>query len=284
MAWSVAVILYQKSGDRVPLAALNLFKNLFATLLFFLTVLVLGESAPEGIDWRHYAILLGSGILGVGVADLFFLMCLKRIGAGRQAIVSTAYSPPIIFLSWLFLGESLTGMQLLGVTFILGAVLAVGMTREADGSEDFGRLRSGVFWGVAACFVQAISILMVKPFLAEWPLLWTTAWRMMGGLLSTVVMIALAKKEERTLAPFRQSSTWKVLLPAIVIGSYISLILWMAGFKYTDASIAAPLNQTSTLFTFILAAILLHEPVTLRRVGGLVLGLMGIALVTFFGG
>jgi drug/metabolite transporter (DMT)-like permease len=51
--------------------------------------------------------------------------------------------------------------------------------------------------------------------------------------------------------------------------------------KYTQASIAAALNQTSTLWTFILAALILKEPVTWLRVVGLGLGLAGVFLVTF---
>ncbi len=284
LAWSFAVILYQKSGERVPLATLNLCKNIVATGLFAVTLLVIGGGAPEGIGWRHYLLLLASGVLGVGVADLFFLMCLNRLGAGRQAIVNTAYSPPIILFSWLFLGESLSLLQGLGVLLILTAVLIVGLTRDQPGTRRVGTLTGGILCGLCACVTQAVSILMVKPFLDEWPLVWTTTWRMAGGLIATIVMLSLATPDQRKLSSLRERGTWAVMLPAMVIGSFLSLLMWMAGFKYTDASIAAPLNQTATLFTFVLAVVLLHEPVTLRRVSGLVCGMVGVALVTFLGG
>jgi len=283
LAWSVAVILFQKSGESVPPAALNLFKNLVGLALFAITWLALGGGAAEGVDWRHYALLLGSGVVGVGLADLFFLMCLNRLGAGRQAIVNTAYSPPIILLSWIFLGEALSAWQLIGVALILCAVLIVGLTKDSIGARRVGTVGGGILCGLAACLAQAVSIVMVKPFLDDWPLIWTTTWRLFGGVLACLVMIAAAKPEERDLAPFRQPSTWRVMFPAVVIGTYLSLLLWMAGFKYTDASVAAPLNQTATLFTFALAVIWLGEPVTRRRVGGLLCGMVGVALVTFLG-
>lgn len=283
LAWSFAVILYQKSGERVSVAGMNLFKNIVATSLFALTWVFVGAVTPEGIEFWHYGLLLLSGVIGVGVADLYFLMCLNRLGAGRQAIVNTAYSPPIIFLSWIFLGESLTLMQVVGVAMILAAVLIVGLTKDS-GRRKVGTLTGGILCGLTACFAQAISILIVKPYLEDWPLVWTTMWRMLGGLVSTVVMIGLANREQRDLTPFRQSATWKVLLPATVVGSFLSLLMWMAGFKYTDASVAAPLNQTATLFTFVLAVLILKEPVTARRLSGLVCGMAGVALVTFLGG
>jgi drug/metabolite transporter (DMT)-like permease len=51
--------------------------------------------------------------------------------------------------------------------------------------------------------------------------------------------------------------------------------------KYTQASIAAALNQTANVFIFIFAALLLREPITRRRTLGIVLGFTGAVLVSF---
>jgi DME family drug/metabolite transporter len=122
---------------------------------------------------------------------------------------------------------------------------------------------------------------MVKPFLAEWPLIWTTSWRMLGGLLATVVMVIFTRSENRGLGALKDRAALRVMVPATLIGSCVSLLLWMAGFKYADASVSAALGQTATLYTFVLAVVLLGEPLTSRRVGGLVCGMTGVAFVTF---
>ena len=279
LAWSIAVILFRKTGEAVSPLVLNFFKSVVALVGFAALLVVTGEVAPEGVDGGDYALLLFSGLIGVGLADLFFFMCLNRVGAGRQAIVNTAYSPPIILLSWLLLGERLTVWQLVGVGLILVAVLLVGKTKGAAGEN----VVAGVLWGVAACVSQAISIVMVKPFLDDWPVVWTTFWRMLGGVIGTTTMLAFARAENRQLGQLRQPAVWRVMLPATLIGSLLSQWLWMAGFKYADASVAAALNQTATLFTFVLAVLILHEPVNRRRLAGLACGMGGVALVTFLG-
>lgn len=289
LCWSFAVILFRVTGESVPPVALNLYKNVVATLLFGATLLGLvlftGEGgAPQGVEPWHYGLLLLSGLIGVGIADLFFFMCLNRVGAGRQAIVNTAYSPPIILLSWWLLGERMTALQFLGVAAILAAVLFVGMTRQRPGEAEPRVLVIGILYGLAGSISQAVSIVMVKPFMGEWPLVWTTFWRILGGLVAALLMAWWARPERRGLESLRGPRTWRVMLPATVLGSYVSLLMWMAGFKFADASVAAALNQTSTLFTFVLAAVLLREPVTARRLLGLLCGLLGVVLVTFFGG
>jgi len=59
------------------------------------------------------------------------------------------------------------------------------------------------------------------------------------------------------------------------------MVLWLAGMKYTLASIASALNQTSNIFVFTFAALLLREPINLQRVIGILLGVSGALLVTF---
>jgi drug/metabolite transporter (DMT)-like permease len=59
------------------------------------------------------------------------------------------------------------------------------------------------------------------------------------------------------------------------------MFVWLAGMKYTQASIASALNQTSTIFIFIFAAILLKERITLGRIIGIILAFFGTFLVLF---
>jgi drug/metabolite transporter (DMT)-like permease len=53
------------------------------------------------------------------------------------------------------------------------------------------------------------------------------------------------------------------------------MLAWLAGFKYTLVSVAAILNQLATIFTFVLAAIFLKEPVTLSRLVAIALAATG---------
>jgi len=51
--------------------------------------------------------------------------------------------------------------------------------------------------------------------------------------------------------------------------------------KYTNTGTAAILNQTSTIYVIIFAAIFLGEPFTKRKAVSVAIALAGIALVTF---
>jgi len=281
VCWSVAVILFRRTGETVPALALNLFKNILAVALFFGTLFVLRMGAFRDVPGSDYVLLLASGALGIGLADTFMFMTLNRVGAGLQAILTTSYSPSIILLSYLFIGERLGGVQLLGVLFILSAVLSVTWMGGPKAQISRRTLAAGILFGLLATSTQAVSIVMIKPILSEMPLIWANCWRLVGGLAMSVLLLPLLPQRAKALATLRDVRVWPVMVPGAVMGSYVSLILWLAGMKYTLASIASALNQTATLWTFLLAALILHEPVTRRRVAGLLAGVVGVALVTF---
>ena len=281
VCWSYATILFRRSGRTVPPLALNLFKNLLALVLFVVTLFVL-RTWPEGpISNNDRVLLLVSGAIGIGVSDVLFFMTLNRVGAGLQAIITTSYSPSIILLSVLFLHERLSAGQVGGVLLILLAVSVVAYTRSADDGLHRRTLARGVIFGLLSTATQAVSIVMVKPLLSRSPLLWANSWRLVGGVIASAAIFALLPARRQELSTIRNPAGWWVLVPGAVMGSYVSLLFWLGGMKFTQASTAAALNQTATLWTFVLAAVMLKEPISRGRVAALALGMAGVALVTF---
>ena len=137
-----------------------------------------------------------------------------------------------------------------------------------------------ILFGLGGDLTQGVAIVMIKPFLDEIGLLEATWWRLLGGLAISFVMIWFLPGQRGTLRSLLDRSAWPIMLGASFVGTYLSLLFWMGGMKYADASIAAALNQTATLFTFILAVLILKEPVTRRRLAGLALGAVGVLMVT----
>jgi ferrous iron transport protein B len=74
---------------------------------------------------------------------------------------------------------------------------------------------------------------------------------------------------------------WRLLLPAAFLGSWVSALLWLGGFFYAPAGTAAVLNQTTTVFTLILGAMIPNTPLLpfVRLQGVVMFGLLitGIA-------
>ncbi len=276
--WAMAVVLFKKSGDVLEPIALNLLKNSLGLVLVAASALGAGTSTHEA-SLTDYAILLGSGALGIGIADTLLFAGLNLTGATHQAIVETIYSPSVIVLSYFMLGEVLETRQALGGAFILAAVLIASVRHEGHTLPRSAYAR-GLLLGGSAMMLMAFAIVWVKPVLERHDVLFSTGVRLTGGLLALALMALSSPQRRRTTyAAFRPQAAWRFAIPGAFLGTYVSLLCWIASFKYSDASVAALLNQTSTLFIVLLAATFLREPLTGRVIIAVGLALTGSVIV-----
>ncbi len=276
--WAFAVILFKKSGETVHPIALNLFKNILGIILFFLTMLVVGQSLFWPASIKLYLLFVISGILGMAIADTLYFMCLNNIGAGLLAIVSSLHSPSIIILSFIFLGESLTIIQTVGVVLIVIAIL---LTLRIKHNTQITRQKLfwGILYGVLSVIATAIGVVIIKPHLNQVPLLWAIEIRLIAGFISLVIITLFLPMRNKIFSSLKTIHGIGYSIGGTFFGTYLSLLIWLAGMKYTSASIASALNQTSSVFVFIFAAIILKERITIQKSISLLLAIIGVFLV-----
>ncbi len=278
LSWAIAVVLFKKSGDAIEPLALNLLKNCLGLGLVLISAMFANTSASHA-TLSDILVLLASGALGIGIADTLLFAGLNRTGAAHQAIVETIYSPAVVLFSFFMLGEVLSPVQALGGLCILGAVGIASMRPSTSLSKPANQL-AGLLLGGSSMVLMAFAIVWVKPVLERHDVLFSTGMRLTGGLIALAVMALTSQRRRSNVsAAFRPQFAWRFALPGALFGTYLSLLCWIAAFKYAEAGVVALLNQTSTLFIVILAAKYLREPLTARIVVAVGLALTGSVIV-----
>jgi len=276
--WAIAVILFRKSGETVSPLALNLFRVGFSSLLFGAVLIITGRPVWGVVPLEDYLILMASGVIAIAISDTLFHMCLNRVGAGVNAIVDALYSPFVIVIAWFMLGERLGFWQFAGMGLIMAAVIVATRVKPPP-NTDRRTLITGVLYGVAAMATLSFGIVLAKPVLAHTDVVWATSIRQFGSLLVLAPLALISRDRRQHFAVFRPQQNWRYMLPGTFLGSFLALMFWIAGMKLTEAGKAAILNQTSTIYILILAAVFLKEPFTWRRGVAAVLALGGIMMV-----
>ncbi len=281
--WAVALVLFKRTGERVTPIALNLFKNVVGLVLLGGTLLVLGEGFES---LRRYpladiGILMLSGFIGITLADTIFLEALNTLGVGLISIVECLYSPCVMLFAFVLLAERMSGWDYVGAVLILTGVLV-----SSRHTPPVGRTRRQLVVGIAgaavAMVMMAFGIVIAKPVLEidDFPVIWAAAVRLLVGTVALAVITLASPARKAHWSVFRPSSVWKFSVPASIFGAYVSMILWIAGFKYAQASIAGVLNQMTVVFAMILAAIFLREGFDRRKCIAAALALSGAVIVT----
>lgn len=285
LAWAVGVIIYKRLGEQLPPLKLCLLKNLIVLMLIIVTIAFLASPAAPtlglerlpypAIDGFTAVIILASGVIGIAAADTLYLRALNTLGAGRMGVVGNLYSPFVIALSFAFLGERLAPVQIVGFVLVMTGVLLVNAP-DRLGQVDGASLRKGVLTGALSVALMAVAIVMVKRILETESFWWVVLLRVTGAVFGLVTLVALSPSLRamwRTSAP---PTRWGVLIVAAFVGQYLSMTLWLAGYKYADASVASVLNESASIFIVIFAAMFLGEALNRRRVLGVIVTFAGV--------
>lgn len=125
----------------------------------------------------------------------------------------------------------------------------------------------GLIWGSSFLWIK-IAVQDTGPFTL-------VAFRLLFGLLGLVVIMLVSKqaipRDRRTLLAFFFMGVFNTALP-------FTLIAW--GETKIDSGLASILNGTVPLFTIIIAHLWLHDDkITLPRIGGLIIGFIGVVIL-----
>lgn len=280
LVWAVAMVLLKRSGESLSPFGLNLFRVSVTSILFLLTLPLMGTPLLlPGAGWEDYLRLFLSGVIAIAISDTLFHKSLNLVGAGIAAVVDCLYPPFTVLLAWIWLGETMGARQLLGMGLVLGGVLAAAWHAPRAGTQR-SQLVKGVLLGALAMLTLAIGLIVAKPVLNRQPVVWSTAIRQLSCLAVLLPVAVFSPRRKEYLSALLPSARWKIYLPGAALGSYVALMCWLAGMKYTKVGIAATLNQTSTIYVLLLAALFLKEPLTRRKVAASIVALGGILLVT----
>ncbi len=278
VVWALAVVFFRRSGETVPPLAMNLFRVALSSGLFLVTLALRRQPLLGVAPAADYVRLAASGIIAIAVADTLFHACLNRVGAGINAIIDTLYAPFALLFALLMLGETVGPWQLGGMALIIGGVLTA--TRvEAPRGTTRSTLLAGILLGVGSMAALTFGIVLAKPALEHNDVLWATTVRQLASLAVLLPAALIHPERRRYVRALRPQASWRFTVPGTVLGSYVSLLFWIAGMKYAAVGTAAVLNQTSTIYILVFASLFLGERFTRRKALAAALALGGVLLV-----
>ena len=276
LLWAFAVICYRKAGDHINVSAMNLFKISLTLVLMIPTLYFTDGLMPPDLSAADWGLLLISGFFGIMLADLFYLRALQLIGAGLTGLTGSLYSPFVVFLSFFYLGERLNSWQIMGMALVMIGVIVISYRRKSLLIEH-PPIRGFVFAALGV-FFTALGIVIIKPVTTDIPFFWIIFIRTIGGVITMFLFNILLRKNLNPLAAMRSAGKYWLLVGAL-LGQYLSTMVWVAGYKYTSASVASILNETASVFILFLGWLILKEAVNRRKIVGALISIAGVLLV-----
>lgn len=239
-------------------------------LLALAVARMLGAPLPRTRrDWTAVVVL---GVLGNAVYLGCTYVALRHLASGVGAIVASTNPLTLALVAPWLLRERLTPAKLAGMLLGFGGVVWIMLVRTGSGGAEPGDVAiafAGVLGSVA-------STIVFKRWCADLDLRAVNSVQLFAA---GIVLLPLAVLFEG--APHAAWS-WQLVASfwyVVLVMSLGASLLWFWLLTHGEASRVSAYYFLTPVFGLALAALLLHEPVGVRDLGGLVAIALGISLV-----
>jgi drug/metabolite transporter (DMT)-like permease len=277
--WAVAVVIFRGPIAMWGARTTNLVKCLVATVLLSLTLPFFGGlSEFASVPVRDLVFIAVSGVVGLTLGDTALFAAVGRIGAHRTLVLQT-FAP--VFAGGLAIssGERLTTLQLAGAAVVLiGVAVVVGPGRPGDDGRRRAAL-AGVVLALLGAFGQGAGVVLAKEGLDTIGTVPATFLRLAAGTVGLLLAGIATGHNRRLGAALVDRPSLQRMLPATFFGTYLALMLMMAGVALAPATIAAVLLATSPIFSLVIEALADRRRPTALAVIGTIVAVVGVAIL-----
>ena len=175
--------------------------------------------------------------------------------------------------------QEIVPMQVyLGGSLVIFGIMISSITMPKNNSRThFSR---GIIYVFIAQALTAYSVLLIRPVLISHPVVHIAMIRFGIGVLFNMGNLLWIRGIQSIKRTVITGFTTPSMLAAAFLGTFLAVIFWLAGFKYTLAGRAAIYNQLSTILITILAAFFLKERMNCRRCIAVAFAVAGALLVS----
>lgn len=224
---------------------------------------------------KQWLIVTVLGMCGYYGASLFDFIGLQYISAGLERLVLAVYPTLTLILSVVFFGEKLTRRKLAAC-----AICYLGIGAAFMHDLNFAADNSAVWMGSGFVFASAVSyslyLIGTGPMIAQ---IGTQRFTALAMLVSTAIMLGHFFATTSISALAQPLHTHFLALCMALFSTIIPVFALSAAIRRIGAPSSALIGSTGPLITILLGWWLLHEPVSIAQLGGMVLVAAGVMLI-----
>ena len=255
-------VCIKATGDHIPLFQVVFFRNFFALIPLFFVIYFLKLKIST---INKYPLHLGRAIIGITAMSLFFIS-IRYVPLVEMQTISFSSVFFISILSVFFLGEKIGYRRIIAVIVgFIGVVIILN-----PGSAIFSNYS---FLPLIASFFLSIAVIFLKKILLT-----------NNNILSVWIFTAFCT----VISLFFYDDTWiwpqgydLIFMIASGFLGFIAQICLTKSFQMADASLLAPLDFSSVIWSFLIGYVFFQEFITLNVLFGGLIIIMSVSYIFY---
>ena len=281
MCWVGSSVSFEYAGKKVGTLVLNLMRLVVSLVIItIINFFITSGFQNIALSTDTIGILMLSGLIGFVLGDIFLFQAYIEIGARISQLIM-ALSPPLAaILGYFLLGETLGGIEVIGMMVTMLGIIIVITGREGGSKKLVIRHSSkGILYAFIGAFGQALGLILSKIGVRDLNPFVATEIRIIAGIIGFILIISYTKNWTKFFKTFK----WKSVMTGITIGSLfgpvVGVSLSLTAVKYTSTGIASTLMALTPILIIPVSVIFLKEKIKTNEIVGALVGVLGVAII-----
>ena len=282
VVWAATSVLFTKATQKVGSIVVNRMRSILGlAFLMLLNLIFSGYLLPFNAEperWMWFAL---SGAIGYALGDVFLFQSFLCIGPQRGMLMMSLAPLLSAGLAWVFFGEILTGVQILGVLITLAGVAWVIIRRRSIATSQLCSPVQGVLYGLGAAIGQAVGYVLSKEGLSDgFSPIAGNSIRMLAAVIVLWTLAAIQGKAKTTITTMRDNpQVFGWLTIAAFTGPVLGATLSLFALQHTEVGIASTLIALPPVFLLPISWVVFKEKFDWGAVLGTLVAIGGVAML-----
>jgi drug/metabolite transporter (DMT)-like permease len=280
--FALTAIIFTKTGNMIGSQATNLVRLVFGlSYLALLNLILFHEPLPFSADPSRWLWLSLSGVIGLSLGDAFLFQSFVSVGA-RLGTLLLSLAP--IFgsiIAWVFFGETLTALQMIGIAVALAGIAWVVMSHEEPEDTPHGHTRLGVIFGILGALGQAVGLVLAKQGLnGDFSPFQGNAIRMFAATIFILGWAIFQKQIGSTVKAVReQPQSLGLVAFGALVGPVLGVSASLLSIQHAEIGVASTLMALPPVLVLPMSYFMFKEKIGWQAVAGTLLAIIGVAVL-----
>ena len=285
IVWTLGSQLVEVGSRKIGTQTLNILRLFMAVVFSSIVMYVMqGTFYPVGFSAEAWGWLALSGVVGLFIGDMCLFASFVEIGPRLSLLIMSLNAPLSTLLAWMFLSETCSTQQIIGmfvtVLSVAWVIFERKPTKEKLGKRHFRKVtKKGVALAVVGMLGQCISGLLGKHGMGQSHYFQATQIRLVVALAFFVVLFTVCGWWPKVTSALKDRVGMSCVFVTGIFGTAIGIGLSMKAFQSINMAPATTILSLVPIFLIPFAIFIHKEHVSYRAIFGTLLAFAGIFIL-----
>lgn len=278
--WSGTSYAFADAAKRIGSVQTNVSRMMLAAVFLFLIISVFGFSTK--LSYAQVQYLIVSGIAGLVFGDSFLFKSFQLIGARPGMLIMSLVPAFSSLLAFIFLGEDLGLITIIGIVVTLTGVLIVVLEKDDKQQSLLKISKIGIAFGILGALGQASGLILAKFAFSESNIngFVATFVRVISAVVIILPLVLLFRKFKNPVRVFKgNSKAFTSTLTGTILGPTLGITFSLIAIANTKIGIASTLMSTMPVIMLPMGRIIFKERISFQSAAGAVIAVIGVAIL-----